>query len=105
MLGTELYAADLAESAPDAACLGCGVPTAVADLHPGEVVLDLGAGAGAGAGADVLISAGIPDHFDSSERSRHMVSTALASSRPSITAAAAGSHSLPSHGPRNRSPA
>jgi arsenite methyltransferase len=35
------------------ASLGCGVPTAVADLHPGEVVLDLGSGAG----ADVLISA------------------------------------------------
>lgn len=33
--------------------LGCGVPTAVADLHPGEVVLDLGSGAG----ADVLLSA------------------------------------------------
>ena len=40
---------------PDAvaASLGCGVPTAVADLHPGEVVLDLGSGAG----ADVLIAA------------------------------------------------
>jgi arsenite methyltransferase len=36
-----------------AASLGCGVPTAVADLHDGEVVLDLGSGAG----ADVLISA------------------------------------------------
>jgi arsenite methyltransferase len=36
------------------ASLGCGVPTAVADLHPGETVLDLGSGAG----ADVLISAG-----------------------------------------------
>src|SRR5580693_2694802 len=35
------------------ASLGCGVPTAVADLHPGEVVLDLGSGGG----ADVLISA------------------------------------------------
>ncbi|WP_131104008.1 arsenite methyltransferase [Ornithinimicrobium sufpigmenti] len=35
------------------ASLGCGVPTAVADLHPGEVVLDLGSGAG----GDVLISA------------------------------------------------
>ena len=34
--------------------LGCGVPTAVADLHEGETVLDLGAGGG----ADVLISAG-----------------------------------------------
>src|ERR1700761_2087861 len=37
----------------DPGSLGCGVPTAVADLHPGEVVLDLGSGAG----ADVLISA------------------------------------------------
>jgi arsenite methyltransferase len=36
-----------------AASLGCGVPTAVADLRPGEIVLDLGSGAG----ADVLISA------------------------------------------------
>ena len=35
------------------ASLGCGVPTAVADLHEGEVVLDLGSGAG----ADALISA------------------------------------------------
>jgi ubiquinone/menaquinone biosynthesis C-methylase UbiE len=33
--------------------LGCGVPTAVADLHEGETVLDLGSGAG----ADVLIAA------------------------------------------------
>ena len=36
-----------------AASLGCGVPTAVAELREGETVLDLGAGAG----ADVLISA------------------------------------------------
>jgi arsenite methyltransferase len=36
-----------------AALLACGVPTAVADLHAGETVLDLGSGAG----ADVLISA------------------------------------------------
>jgi SAM-dependent methyltransferase len=35
------------------ASLGCGVPTAVADLHDGETVLDLGSGGG----ADVLISA------------------------------------------------
>jgi ubiquinone/menaquinone biosynthesis C-methylase UbiE len=35
------------------ASLGCGVPTAVADPHEGETVLDLGSGAG----ADVLISA------------------------------------------------
>jgi arsenite methyltransferase len=36
-----------------AASLGCGVSTAVADLHDGETVLDLGSGAG----ADALISA------------------------------------------------
>ena len=36
------------------ASLGCGVPTAVADLHDGETVLDLGSGAG----GDVFISAG-----------------------------------------------
>jgi arsenite methyltransferase len=56
MLGASLYA-DMGESdAPRAAInasLGCGVPTAVADLHDGETVLDLGSGAG----ADVLISA------------------------------------------------
>ena len=55
VFGAELYGHE-AEGAPDsavAASLGCGVPTAVADLHPGEVVLDLGSGAG----ADVLISA------------------------------------------------
>src|SRR5207244_182035 len=41
---------------PDAAVLaslGCGNPTAVADLHPGERVLDLGSGGG----IDVLLSA------------------------------------------------
>ena len=42
-----------ATAAAVGASLGCGVPTAVADLHPGETVLDLGSGAG----ADVLISA------------------------------------------------
>ncbi|HEX7538263.1 MAG TPA: arsenite methyltransferase [Dermatophilaceae bacterium] len=56
VFGAELYGPGSAQGAPDAAVaasLGCGVPTAVADLHPGEVVLDLGSGAG----ADVLISA------------------------------------------------
>lgn len=54
--GADLYhtgAADGATGAALAASLGCGVPTAVAELHPGDVVLDLGSGAG----ADVLISA------------------------------------------------
>jgi arsenite methyltransferase len=54
--GEELYGDADAAGAPReavAASLGCGVPTAVADLHEGEVVLDLGSGAG----ADVLISA------------------------------------------------
>jgi arsenite methyltransferase len=36
------------------ASLGCGNPTAMADLHPGETVLDLGSGGG----IDVLLSAG-----------------------------------------------
>jgi arsenite methyltransferase len=56
VFGDALYAPADAEGAPAeavAASLGCGVPTAVADLHEGETVLDLGSGAG----ADVLISA------------------------------------------------
>jgi arsenite methyltransferase len=54
--GSELYEEVDAQGATEsavAASLGCGVPTAVADLHEGETVLDLGSGAG----ADVLISA------------------------------------------------
>jgi SAM-dependent methyltransferase len=56
VFGSTLYDADEAAAAPEAAVaasLGCGVPTAVADLREGETVLDLGSGAG----ADVLISA------------------------------------------------
>jgi SAM-dependent methyltransferase len=56
VFGDRLYGAEQTEGAPDdaiAASLGCGVPTAVADLREGETVLDLGSGAG----ADVLISA------------------------------------------------
>jgi arsenite methyltransferase len=56
VFGVMLYESAETEGAPDAALgasLGCGVPTAVADLHEGETVLDLGSGAG----ADVLISA------------------------------------------------
>ena len=55
VFGDALYGAAEAAGAANAvgASLGCGVPTAVADLHEGETVLDLGSGAG----ADVLISA------------------------------------------------
>ena len=52
--GQAAYAQDLA--APDAALrasLGCGNPVAVADIRPGETVLDLGSGGG----LDVLLSA------------------------------------------------
>jgi DNA-binding CsgD family transcriptional regulator len=58
--GNEVFGATLYDDADDPALkpaveasLGCGVPSAVADLHDGETVLDLGSGAG----ADVLISA------------------------------------------------
>jgi arsenite methyltransferase len=56
VFGGALYEPAEAGEAPEtavAASLGCGVPTAVADLKEGETVLDLGSGAG----ADVLISA------------------------------------------------
>jgi arsenite methyltransferase len=56
VFGASLYDEASCEAVPDAALkasLGCGVPTAVADLRDGEVVLDLGSGAG----GDVLISA------------------------------------------------
>jgi arsenite methyltransferase len=54
--GAELYAEGDRDQLPDAArlaSLGCGNPTAVAELHQGEVVLDLGSGGG----IDVLLSA------------------------------------------------
>jgi ubiquinone/menaquinone biosynthesis C-methylase UbiE len=50
------YDAEQRGALPDAAVLaslGCGNPTAVADLHEGEVVLDLGSGGG----IDVILSA------------------------------------------------
>ena len=52
----DLYDAGQAEQVPAEALLaslGCGNPTALAELHPGEVVLDLGSGGG----IDVLLSA------------------------------------------------
>lgn len=54
VFGDALYDPDETGGVAVAASLGCGVPTAVADLHEGETVLDLGSGAG----ADVFISAG-----------------------------------------------
>ena len=57
VFGATLYDDASRENVPNSvveASLGCGVPTAVADLHEGETVLDLGSGAG----ADVFISAG-----------------------------------------------
>ena len=47
LYGAGLYDSAEAAGAPAAAVegsLGCGVPTAVADLKPGETVLDLGSG-------------------------------------------------------------
>src|SRR4029453_2262257 len=54
--GAELYAAldrDQLPASAVLASLGCGNPTAVAELHEGETVLDLGSGGG----IDVLLSA------------------------------------------------
>ncbi|MFJ6706489.1 MULTISPECIES: arsenite methyltransferase [unclassified Streptomyces] len=54
--GSALYGADEREALPAqavAASLGCGNPTAVAELRAGERVLDLGSGGG----IDVLLSA------------------------------------------------
>ena len=54
--GPALYAVDERLSAPDGALLaslGCGNPTAVAELREGETVLDLGSGGG----LDVILSA------------------------------------------------
>ena len=55
-IGAGLYSAADREVLPDTAVLaslGCGNPTAVAELRDGEVVLDLGSGGG----IDVLLSA------------------------------------------------
>ncbi len=56
VFGEILYDAEQRASLPEAAVLaslGCGNPVAVAELHPGETVLDLGSGGG----IDVLLSA------------------------------------------------
>jgi arsenite methyltransferase len=54
--GSPLYEQDDRDQLPDAAVLaslGCGNPIAIAELHEGETVLDLGSGGG----IDVLLSA------------------------------------------------
>src|ERR1700751_2545246 len=54
--GEALYSAEQRGELPDVAVLaslGCGNPTAVAEIHEGETVLDLGAGGG----IDVILSA------------------------------------------------
>lgn len=56
VFGSGLYENDEQSELPDKAVLaslGCGNPTAVAELHEGETVLDLGSGGG----IDVLLSA------------------------------------------------
>jgi SAM-dependent methyltransferase len=56
LFGEALYEAEQRDELPDTAVLaslGCGNPTAVAELHEGETVLDLGSGGG----IDVLLSA------------------------------------------------
>jgi arsenite methyltransferase len=56
VFGATLYTLDERDALPDAAklaSLGCGNPTAVAELNEGETVLDLGSGGG----IDVLLSA------------------------------------------------
>jgi len=56
LIGSDLYDAEVTDDLPRgalAASLGCGNPTLLADLRPGEVVLDLGSGGG----IDVLLSA------------------------------------------------
>ena len=56
LIGRTVYGSEEAGAVPEAALaasLGCGNPTLLADLRPGEVVLDLGSGGG----IDVLLSA------------------------------------------------
>lgn len=56
VISADLYTTDELQGLPQeavVASLGCGNPVAMAELHEGEVVLDLGSGGG----IDVLLSA------------------------------------------------
>ncbi|MFN8011595.1 MAG: arsenite methyltransferase [Holophagaceae bacterium] len=71
------YSAEQLAAIPDGANLGlsCGNPTALAELQPGEVVLDLGSGAG----FDVFIAAakvGPSGHVHGVDMTREMVARA-----------------------------
>ncbi len=71
------YSAEQLAAIPDGANLGlsCGNPTALAELKPGEVVLDLGSGAG----FDVFIAAakvGASGHVHGVDMTREMVARA-----------------------------
>src|SRR6266511_189537 len=82
VFGVTLYgeeARDVPRAAVEAS-LGCGIPTAVADLREGETVLDLGSGAG----ADVLISArrvGAPGRAIGLDMTDEMLELARANAR------------------------
>ncbi len=82
VFGVALYgeeARDVPRAAVEAS-LGCGIPTAVADLREGETVLDLGSGAG----ADVLISArrvGAPGRAIGLDMTDEMLELARANAR------------------------
>ncbi|MFF3203793.1 arsenite methyltransferase [Streptomyces sp. NPDC002962] len=81
--GSTLYAADERDALPAeavAASLGCGNPTAVAELREGERVLDLGSGGG----IDVLLSArrvGPAGKAYGLDMTEEMLSLALANAR------------------------
>lgn len=71
------YSAEQLAAIPDGANLGlsCGNPTALAELNPGEAVLDLGSGAG----FDVFIAAakvGAAGHVHGVDMTREMVARA-----------------------------
>ena len=60
---SNLYSATETATLPEEAVLaslGCGNPTALAELNPGEVVLDLGSGGGPEAGFGIARRVGLP---------------------------------------------